>query len=108
MLMAWLSDKLVCKKTIENTIKNYFEKDEHIKKAWLFGSFAKNEDDYKSDIDVMIEVPVDSNFSLFDLAELQYQLEKLIPRKMDIVMKDGVKPHILKKIKPDLKIIYER
>ena len=136
LLVSWLSDKLVYdvsdeqvalkalqvaeekvaylayqktdKKTIVNTIKNYFEKDSHVKKAWLFGSFARNEDDHKSDIDVMIEVPEDSKFSLFDLAEIQYQLEKLILKKVDIVMKEGVKPYIMERIKPDLKIIYER
>ena len=136
LLVAWLSDLLVYnvagehvalkalqvaeekvayqaynkidKKVIENTIKNYFEKEGHIRKAWLFGSFARDEDDYKSDIDVMIEVPADSDFSLFDLAEIQYQLEKLISKKIDVVMKDGVKPQIMARIKPDLKIVYER
>jgi len=136
LLVAWLSDKLVYevadeqialkalkvaeekvaykaykktdKKAIENTIRDYFEKDGHIRKAWLFGSFARGEDDYKSDIDVMIEVPGDSKFSLFDLAEIQYHLEKLVLKKVDIVMKEGVKPHIMERIKPDLKIIYER
>ena len=90
------------------TIKNYLEKEGHVIKAWLFGSYARGEDDYKSDIDVMIEVPEDSTFSLFDIAEIQYQLEKLILKKVDIVMKDGVKPQIMERIKPDLKIIYER
>jgi len=136
LLVAWLSDKLVyelgneqvalkalqvaeekvayqvyretARNAIENTIKDYFEKDGHISKAWIFGSFARGEDDYKSDIDVLIEVSGDSKFSLFDLAEIQYQLERLIPKKVDIVMKEGVKPHIMERIKPDLKIIYER
>ena len=56
----------------------------------------------------MIEVPVNSKFSLFDLADIQYQLEKLLPKKVDIVMKEGVKPQIMERIKSDLKIIYER
>jgi predicted nucleotidyltransferase/plasmid maintenance system antidote protein VapI len=95
-------------KAIENTIRDYFEKEGHITKAWIFGSIARGEDDYKSDIDVMIEVPGDSKFSLFDLAEIQFQLERLIQKKVDIIMKEGVKPHIMERIKPDLKIIYER
>ncbi len=136
LLVAWLSDKLVDEIEDEDlgmkalqvaeekvayqihkrmdinpiliTIKNYLEKEGHVIKAWLFGSYARGEDDYKSDIDVMIEVPEDSTFSLFDIAEIQYQLEKLILKKVDIVMKDGVKPQIMERIKPDLKIIYER
>ena len=136
LLVAWLSDKLVDEIEDEDLgmkalqvaeekvayqihkrmdinpvlimIKNYLEKEGHVIKAWLFGSYARGEDDYKSDIDVMIEVPEDSSFSLFDIAEIQYQLEKLILKKVDIVMKDGVKPQIMERIKPDLKIIYER
>ncbi len=136
LLVSWLSDKLVYelgdeelslkalqvaedkvayhayKKTdkmaIENTIKDYFIKTGNISKAWFFGSFARGDDDYKSDIDVMIEVPDDSKFSLFDLAEIQYQLEKLVLKKVDVVMKDGVKTQIMERIIPDLRIIYER
>ncbi|MDP2335308.1 MAG: nucleotidyltransferase domain-containing protein [Bacteroidota bacterium] len=136
LLIAWLSDKLVYeledealalkalqlaeekvayqayhktdKNEVLNTIRSYFEKNVNVTKAWLFGSYARGEDDYKSDIDVMIEVPEDSKFSLFDLAEIQYQLEKLVPKKVDVVMRDGVKPQIMERILPDLKIIYER
>lgn len=136
LLVSWLSDKLVeelmneedalkvlqvaeekvsyqaylktDKKKIINIIKNYFEKTGFVSRAWLFGSFSRDEDDYKSDIDVMIDVPEASNFSLFDLAEIQYQLEKLICKKVDVVMKNGVKPHVMNRIEPDLKIIYER
>ena len=56
----------------------------------------------------MIEVPDDSGFSLFDIAEIQYQLEKLVKRKVDVVMKDEVKPHVMERIRPDLKLIFER
>ncbi len=135
-LVAWLSDKLAYELEDENValealkvaeekveygkhvkigqaatiskIKDYFKKDGRIARAWLFGSFARGEDDYKSDIDLMIEVPYDSSFSLFDLADIQFQLERMIPKKVDIVMNEGVKPHFMERIKPDLKIIYER
>jgi predicted nucleotidyltransferase/DNA-binding XRE family transcriptional regulator len=136
LLVSWLADKLVAelereedalkvlqvaeekvnyqaylktdKNKIINTIKSYFEKTEFVSKVWLFGSFSRGDDDYKSDIDVMIDVPEDSRFSLFDLAEIQYQLEKLVLKKVDVVMKNGVKPHVMNRIEPDLKIIYER
>ena len=136
LLVAWLSDKLVYevadeqfalkalqvaeekiaykayektdRKAIIRKIKNYLAKDGRVTKAWLFGSFARGEDDFKSDIDVMIEVPQDSKFSLFDLADIQYYLEKLIAKKIDLVMSEGVKPHVMDRIRPDLKIVYER
>jgi predicted nucleotidyltransferase len=106
--MMYLSKSKLDRTEIINTISEYFMRNEHVSKAWLFGSFARGEDDYKSDIDIMIDVAKDSKFSLFDLAEIQYQLEKNIPYKIDVVMKDGIKPHIMDRIKPNLKLLYER
>jgi len=104
----YLSYKQVDKKDIRNKIKTFFKKDGRISKAWLFGSYARGEDDHNSDIDIMIEVPEDSTFSLFDIADVQYQLERSITQKVDIVMKNAVKENIMKRIGPDLKMIYER
>ncbi len=102
-----LRPKLSRSEIIEK-IKKYFIHEKKIVKAWLFGSFARGEEDYKSDIDLMIQVTDDSGFSLFDLAEIQYQLGKSIPYKIDVVMRGGIKPNIMDRIKSDLKLIYER
>jgi predicted nucleotidyltransferase len=56
----------------------------------------------------MIQVPGERSFSLFDLAEIQYQLELLIPMKIDLVMEDGVQKELMERIMPDLKLVYER
>ena len=106
--IEYLSKMKLSRLEIINRIKNYFILNKKVSKAWLFGSFAKEEDDYKSDIDIMIDVVKTSKFSLFDLAEIQYQLEKDIPYKIDVVMKDGIKPQIMARINPNLKLIYER
>jgi len=102
------SYKLIDKNSIIKKIKNYFKKSDLVSKVWIFGSFARGEDDFKSDIDLMIRVPAEKSFSLFDIAEIQYQLEKLIPKKIDIVMEEGIKATVMERIKPDLKLIYER
>jgi predicted nucleotidyltransferase/DNA-binding XRE family transcriptional regulator len=93
---------------VNKIIMKYFQSRSEISKAWLFGSFARGEDDLRSDIDVMIEVVPDSKFSLFDLSEIQHHLQNLLGRKIDIVMKGGVKKEVMERIKPDLKLIYER
>lgn len=96
------------KNVIIKIINNYFKNNKNVSKAWIFGSFARGEDDFKSDIDLMIRIPKNLSFSLFDLAEIQHQLELLIPKKIDLVMEDGVKKEIMERIKPDLKLVYER
>lgn len=94
------------KNKIINHIKNKIKQFSKIRTAWIFGSFSRGEDSPQSDIDLVIEA--DDDFSYFDLAEVQYHLEKELNRKIDIGFISSFKPYILENIKPDLKLIYER
>jgi len=134
LLVSWLSDKLVyeladeevamkalqvAEKKVEYLISNKMDrqvifsiiKDElqkftSIKKAWVFGSFSREEEGPKSDIDITLET--DSGFSYFDLAEVQHVLEMNIKRKVDVGFIDSFKPYIMENMRRDLKLIYER
>ena len=136
LLVLWLSDKIVrevsdeeqaieaialaekrigyqfaepiTKAEIIKTIKEYFRNQKTVRKAWLFGSYAREDHDIDSDIDILVHVPDKKSFTLFDLAEIKYQLEKLIPAKVDVVMQGAINPEILKRITPELILIYER
>lgn len=77
-----------------------------IKKAWIFGSFSREDDHPDSDIDLAIDA--DSGFSYFDLAEVQHVLEKRLNRKVDIGFIDSFKSHVASNIQADLKLIYEK
>jgi predicted nucleotidyltransferase len=77
-----------------------------IKKAWVFGSFSREDDHPNSDIDLAIDA--DSGFSYFDLAEVQHVLENRLNRKVDIGFVDSFKSHIASNVQADLKVIYER
>ncbi len=77
-----------------------------VRNAWIYGSFSREDDGSKSDIDIAVKT--DEGFSYFDLAEIQYQLENAVNRKIDVGFIDSFKPHIFKNIEPDLKLIYER
>ena len=54
-----------------------------VKKAGLFGSFARGDATKKSDIDLLIEFK--GKKSLLDLAGLKLELEETFGRKVDIV-----------------------
>jgi predicted nucleotidyltransferase len=99
---------IVDKEVIIKEFAGYFQKSNYVSKAWIFGSFARAEDDSKSDIDLMIRVPENLSFSLFDLAEIQHELEMISSGKVDVVMERAIKREIMARIKPDLKLIYER
>jgi len=77
---------------ILSDLQRYFQSETRISHAWLFGSFARNESHENSDVDVMIEMKNDKPYTLFDLFDIQYRLEKLLNRKVDVVEKDFIKP----------------
>ena len=55
-----------------------------VKRAAIFGSFARGEAKAKSDIDILIEYQ-GKNKSLFDLVDLKSDQEKTLSRKVDLV-----------------------
>ena len=89
---------------IKTTLKNY----KSVKKAWIFGSFVRGQEDYKSDIDLLIETYENVKFSYFDLFEIQHQLEISTDRKIDLGFYDSVKPEPWERIKKEIQLIYER
>ncbi|MFZ1323014.1 MAG: nucleotidyltransferase domain-containing protein [Ignavibacteria bacterium] len=106
--IEYLSHSNTDYKTFIKSLKKFFANDGRVNKAWLFGSYSRDEYDYNSDLDILIQISNNSSFSLFDLADLQYQIEKFIPQKVDLVMYGSIKPALMQSIKPDLKILYAR
>ena len=74
-----------------------------IKKAAVFGSFARGDFDDKSDVDILIEPP--EGFSLFDLAGLHLNLEDTLGRKVDVMVYDSINPLIKDRVTKEKKDI---
>jgi hypothetical protein len=96
------TNKIELLEKIKQEIKNFVG----IKKAWIYGSFSRGDDGPKSDIDVAILA--EENFSYFDLADVQYNLEQNLSKKVDVGFIDSFKPYIFENIKNDLELIYEK
>lgn len=60
-----------------------------VKRAAIFGSFARGEAQSKSDIDFLIEYESKTK-SLFDLIDLKSELEDSLGRKVDIVTYNSI------------------
>ena len=69
----------------------------HIKSLGLFGSFVRGEQRPKSDIDILVEFE-DDEIDLFEFIKLRDYLSDRFGRKVDLVMKDTLKPHIGKQV----------
>jgi len=104
--IEYLAFKSLDRNLIINQIRKILKQFSKVNSAWIYGSFAREDDGPKSDIDVAIKTG--SGFSYFDLAEIQYQLENEVNRKIDIGFIDSFKSNIFQNIEPDLRMIYER
>jgi len=104
--MAYIAFKKIDRNDLLKKLKIEIEKYPQVEKAWIYGSFARGDDGPKSDIDIALKTQ--GKFTYFDLAEVQYQLEILTKRKIDVGFIDSFKPYIFEHVKPDLKLIYER
>ena len=70
-----------------------------LKSMALFGSYSRGEETVDSDVDVMIELagPIGIRF-----LNLNYEIEQLLSKKVDLVSKRGIKPGYFAFIEQDL------
>ena len=66
-----------------------------IRKAGIFGSFARGENKKRSDIDILILPRKGMGFEFFGL---QMELEKKLGKKVDLVSYNGISPYLKDKI----------
>jgi predicted nucleotidyltransferase len=135
LVISWLSDKLVhesenedfaieafkvaeekiaykkspplSREKIIEIIVKFLKKDGRVSKAWIFGSFARGENNHMSDIDLMVRYKNPEKISLLDYADIAYLLEKKLNIKIDLVEEGYLLPFALNTAKNDLKLIYE-
>ncbi|MDX1912972.1 MAG: nucleotidyltransferase family protein [Saprospiraceae bacterium] len=69
----------------------------------VFGSYVRGEQRRGSDIDILVSF--DRSITLFGLYDLQEFLEKKMHRRIDIVLKNGLKEHIGKQILEEVEFI---
>lgn len=70
----------------------------HITQLGIFGSYIRREATENSDLDILVEFDPQARFGLLKFCELENYLSELLAIKVDLVMKDGLKPHIGKNI----------
>lgn len=70
-----------------------------LKSMALFGSYSRGDETQDSDVDVMVELngPIGIKF-----LDLNYEIENLLHKKVDLVSKRGIKPEYFEFIAPEL------
>jgi len=90
-----------------NKISNYFES-QPIEKAWIFGSYARTEENQNSDIDILVNFSKESKVTLFKYVHIVNDLHALTGKKIDLVEEGQLKPFAKESAEHDKILIYER
>lgn len=83
-------------KTILKEHKPILKKEFNVKEIGVFGSFARNENKKKSDIDILVDFS--RPIGLFKFMDLEEYLSKVLSGKIDLVSKRALKGHIGERI----------
>ena len=68
----------------------------NVKRAGIFGSIARGEENQESDIDILVEI--EGRMSLLDFAGLKLELEEALGKRVDLGEYSTIKPIIKKQI----------
>ena len=93
------------KQEILNYLKShqeYYYNQFGIRFVGLFGSYAREEADEKSDIDILYKIDKDKKLSIFQYLKLNKQLEDFFRTKIDLVRDETLKPKLKQYIRKDI------
>lgn len=88
------------------TVKEYFQ-GQPVLKAYLFGSYSRNQADSNSDIDILVDLDYSKHIGL-GFVKMQGDLEEILHKHIDLVSSNAVSVHLKPFIEKDRMLIYER
>jgi uncharacterized protein len=91
-----LENKLAKIEEILRTHKRYLSERYCVKELGIFGSYLHMDQKAGSDLDLLVEF--EEPIGLFDFIRLENELTRLTGEKVDLVMKDALKPRIKDRI----------
>ncbi|MBX2916299.1 MAG: nucleotidyltransferase domain-containing protein [Cyclobacteriaceae bacterium] len=90
----------------KNLIQRFFA-NKPVKRAYVFGSVARNEATSDSDLDILVEL--DHSFPIgMKFFSYQIELEELLKTRVELVSDEGISQYIKPFVDQDKILIYER
>lgn len=83
-----------------------FLKSKGATKVAVFGSYVRDEETPKSDIDVIIDFKKHS-MGLFEFVGIQQELSEKIGIKVDLLTEEGISPYLIKNVRKEMKVLFQ-
>jgi hypothetical protein len=69
-----------------------------VREIGIFGSYVRGEQKKRSDVDILVEFSPRNIPGLIALCEMERYLQRLLKKKVDVVIKSGIRPELKKGI----------
>jgi uncharacterized protein len=95
---------------INQKIIEYFKDKPAVKKVYIFGSYARNEETPESDVDILVDLDYmkEPSFSGFEFGGMWEDLKDLLKMEVDLVPEDGMSKYLRPYIEKDKILILEK
>ncbi len=70
----------------------------HITELGIFGSYVRGEQTFYSDVDILVSFDPSFRLDLLTYGQIEDEISDILEKKVDLVMKRGLKPNIGKNI----------
>jgi predicted nucleotidyltransferase len=94
-------------KAMLEKLSQYFHS-QPIEKAWIFGSYARSEEDSNSDIDILVNFVPGETITLFQYIHIVNELQALTGKNIDLVESGQLKKFAEGSVENEKVLIYER
>ncbi len=89
-------------------IRKFFA-DKPVKRAYLFGSYARGDASEKSDIDIIVDLDYENGGADYsNFMNMKRSISELLKNKVDLLSSNGISKFIKPYIEKDKRLVYER
>ena len=88
-------------------LRNYLST-QPVRKAFVFGSVARNEEQVESDVDLLVELDQQARVGLIRFNAIKLEIEKILQKKVDLLSEGGISPYLAPVIEKEKRLIYEK
>lgn len=92
--------------SLKDTLQKYFV-NQPVTKAWVFGSFSRDEQNANSDVDIMVVLDENQPVGL-KFFEMILELKEILGREVDLVTEESLLPFARESANRDKVLVYER
>ncbi len=92
---------------INQKIIEYFKDKPAVRKVYIFGSYARNEETPESDVDILVDLDSEARVGGFQFGGMLEDLKDLLSMDVDLLTPRSISKYILPYVEKDKILIYE-